>query len=1013
MTELFDFFDAPVVLLLLFLAPVFPLMGRRSITGLGAVRARLAVAARIGVFTLLVLALAGAHRVRRTDALSAIFLLDRSQSVPQDQQKEADELVRDAVRLKRPAEDRVGVISFARDRQIDQPPSAELRSTGREAMLRRDRTDLASALRLAAALAPPDTNNRVVVLSDGNENTGQALGEAAHLSASKVPVDVAPLRYRRQRDVAIERLECPQTATRNEPVALDVILRASHATKGRIQLRHNGNLVSFAGEGGAVQSGIPVTLEPGVTSLRINRPLRESGFHRFTAQFVPDDPSADAAPENDEAQAFTIVGGRDRVLILCQPDVGELTGDERAAQVIAEALAAQSIETDLRISPGFQLDPPALMGYSVVILSNLPAGNLTPDEQKALASYVQEQGGGLIAVGGDSSFCMGGYGGTPLEAILPVETDRTKLNLLSLALVLIIDRSGSMSGEKMELARQAAAASVQLLSSRDKVGVIAFDFVSHWVVRLAPCVAKQRVIHTISRIEAGGGTNLLPAMEEAFLALKGNRSDTQHVVILSDGQSVPGDFLRVAREMAKHGITISTIGVGGGADRALLSSIAQATSGRFYFTDSPKAVPRLFARETVLANRSGIVEESFTPQFGGGPLGDPFLAGIGPSDLPPLHGYVIALPKGSADVSLYHPREGHEDPILARWRAGLGKSVALTSGLWGQWGRDWAAWPGFSKFWAQLVRWTARAPQSDDLNISTSVDGARVTVRVEATTESLAGRSSLSVAAGVVGPDFVSRPVRFAQVGAGISEATFDAEDAGSYVLSVAYRYGNADGSSRQGVAQAGFTINVSPELREVQSNEWLLQELARRTQGRELSPADAARVYRPDPMPVLLTRRPIWSLLLKMACFLFLLDVAIRRVALDPLAALARTRLWLAHAARWRAPQSSATTVESLKFVRGKVRERNLTAAPDRPGAAAPVAGDSAASPDSSAARPEVDAASPGYVGTPTPAEMKREPTTAQRKEDKQVDEDDASPTARLLRAKRRAIRNRGDPPA
>lgn len=984
-------FDSPELLLLLLLLPIFPAIGLRSIAGLGSTRFLVATVVRSALFSLIVLALARPNFTRHSDAQTAIFVIDRSLSVSAANQQLSLDFVREAAREVRPGTDKLAIISFARDRSIDQTASESLWGNAAHQSLQVDRTDLASALRLAAVLAPPDSSSRIVVLSDGNENMGQALNEAAFSSASSIPIDVAPLSYTISQDVMVERLECPQTATTEEPVPLEVVFRAQAPSTGHLRFYHNDRAVNF----GDV-SQIPITLQGGVNRYKLSYPLSTAGFHRFAVEYIATDLSQDSIAANNHARAFTIVGGRDKTLILSQSDLGAVTRVEENARILSEALSAQGIESEVHTVPGTPIDIGMLMNYSAVILTNVPASALEVQEQRALATYVHEMGGGLIVLGGDQSFCMGGYGDTPLEAVLPVETNRARLNLLRLSLILIIDRSGSMSGEKLQLAKKAAAGSAQLLSRLDRIGVIAFDGFPEWVVPFQQCLAKDNVLNAISTIGAGGGTNLHPAMAEAYRVLRGQANDKAHVIILTDGHSMPGDFLGLAKKMSDAGATISTIGVGAEADKELLRKIASATGGRFYFAQSPQSVPRVFARETVLANRSGMVEARFRPLVRGNPS-EPILAGFSQEAFPPLGGYVISVVKGPADVSLVCEREGNTDPILAHWRVGLGKTVAFTSGMWTQWGNEWASWSQFSKFWTQLVRWTARSSQNDDVTLTAEVDGARARLKLEATSEGSLRAAAMQVSASVVGPDFKAVPLKLQQTSLGLFEAEFEAADAGDYMITTAYQVG-ASGALRKGIAHTGFSVPSSPEFRDLKSNEWLLEELARRSGGRILSMADAFRVFKPEPLPVLKTRRPLAEILLKIACFLVLLDVAVRRLSLDPAGTLLQLRKWVGVMVGSSVASASVETLQSLK----DVRRRTSDALPTRSNSVSSKFDDAHwpvqhAEPHIS---PQSNPHSAGAGPTAPPPTASADQLRATREDSP----DDTTHTGRLLRARRKA---------
>ncbi|MFO0836914.1 MAG: VWA domain-containing protein [Phycisphaerae bacterium] len=914
----------PEYLALLAVVPLVILVARRSLAGLGPIRQPLAVALRCGVIALLALALAGPERVRVTDDQTAVFVLDHSASVPRDQQQAAFNFVKRAAREIRPGKDRVALMTFDGAPTVEQLASDGLRVDRLGAGSKPYQTNLAGALRMAMALFPPDTARRVVLLSDGNENIGQALEDADAYAAAGVPIDVTPLRYEHQKEMLIERLTAPASAKLDETVNLGLIIRSQSPASARVLLYQNDQLVDL--DPSSAQAGYPVTLDAGHNRFTIPVPLRQPGAHRFRAVLEPERAADDAVAANNEGRAFTIVGSAERVLILTEPDTDQVSTSAQSADVLERALRQAGIECDVRSVGEVVLDPAFLAGCSLVILSNVSAFSLGEAQQQALASFVRDLGGGLIAIGGDRAFSMGGYQKTPLEEVLPVETDRAKLKLLSLSMVIVIDRSGSMSGEKIEMAKKAAIGAVQLLSRLDRIGVIAFEGRPEWIVPLALCENKQAVLAKLAQIGPGGGTNMYPALEQAYSALAPLNTNLKHVIVLTDGQSEPGDFEGIARRFGNAGITVSTIAVGPDADRNLLTLIAQLSGGRMYATDNAQPLPQIFVRETVLASRSGLFERSFTPKLRGGD--DPVLAGFTQADFAPLEGYVVTAVKPLAQAPLTRPHEDGTDPILAHWQVGLGRSIAFTSGLWPRWGPQWVQWPGFSKLWAQCVRYAARSGQSSEFQITTQIEGEHAKLVLEAS-DQVSALSSVAFAGQLVTPDFAARPLELRQTGPGRFEATFRAPEPGTYVASIAYQYGNGV-AAKSGRIQTGLTVTYSPEYAAVTQNEVLLSELARRTGGRVLYPEHPEAVYEPWSIRPVEARLPVWEDLVRLALFAFLVDVAVRRLAIHPFESLRRVRSFLRELAGFPASPNAAATVATLRGVRERAQASHARAVPD-----------------------------------------------------------------------------------
>jgi len=252
--------------------------------------------------------------------------------------------------------------------------------------------------------------------------------------------------------------------------------------------------------------------------------------------------------------------------------------------------------------------------------------------------------------------------------VLPVTFEAKKEKPDSVAMIIVLDKSGSMGGQKIEMTKEAAKAPLALLKDTDSFGVAAFDYNFYWPVKFQPVVNRAAITQAISSIIAGGETNIYPAMREAYVQLAGSVTQVKHVILLSDGRSLPDDFEGLTKKMADAKITVSTVAVGNGADRELLSQIANWGHGRTYYLEDPTAVPQIFTEETELATGKTLREESFKPVV---KKNVEAFKGIDFNAAPPLLGYVATKSKDTSEVLLESKRK---DPILARWQYGLGKT---------------------------------------------------------------------------------------------------------------------------------------------------------------------------------------------------------------------------------------------------------------------------------------------------------------------------------------------------
>ncbi len=433
-----------------------------------------------------------------------------------------------------------------------------------------------------------------------------------------------------------------------------------------------------------------------------------------------------------------------------------------------------------------------------MILVNVPATVLGQARMEALQRLVAERGKGLVVIGGDQTFGLGEYADSALEEALPVTVqppDRDQV--ATLALVLVIDRSGSMAAtdtadrraNRLDLAKEGAILAVETLKPGDQAGVIAFDTSAQWIAELQALNGSgdvRGVADRISRIQLGGGTDFLDGLTLAYRALQQSTARTKHVILMTDGEAPEAGIPQLLAAMRRGGITVSTLGVSAdisGSGKAVLERIARTGQGRSYFTNSPNDVPRIMTQEARLAGRSYKEEHDFKPRL---MTPAPPVRGLVPSELPDLHGYIRTSPKRAAEIVL---ASDQNEPILAQWQYGLGRATVWTSEAEGAWGRDWAA-PGavsdaFKRLWPQMVRWTMAAPASPDLRVSVTPDGVNAQVRVESFTPEGTFRNLLQTAADVSLPDGSGQRIPLLQTGPGRYEGRFPLAGAGVYALQV------------------------------------------------------------------------------------------------------------------------------------------------------------------------------------------------------------------------------------
>src|SRR5438552_4320654 len=846
----------PEGLVLLALVPLAVYLSLRGRTLMRRGRRRLSLALRVGVIVLLVLAISGLELVRASDRLSVVFLVDRSDSMSASQKAQQDDYVRSAIAAMG-AEDAAGVVAFGADALVDRPVTTDKSPPDLASRPAPGYTNLADAIRLGLAVAPAETARRLVLLSDGKENAGNADWAARLAAANSVPIDIVDFPSTAGPEVWVEYLKAPTTVRDRERISLQFSIRSSLDTTATLSLYVDG----------VPASAQQVSLVRGANNFAQDLPPLAPGFHTYALQVDPP-AGADTRPENNRYSAYSVVLGKPRVLVV-QKGPGE-------GEALKSALAP-SIDADLVTPDAMPADPKALAGYEAVVLVNVPATSLSQTAMNALQTVVRDLGKGLVVIGGDESYAAGGYFRTPLEEMLPVDLNLpSKLNIPSVAMALVIDRSGSMemahnanggSVTKIELAKEAAYRAVAQLSAHDYVGVITFDSEANWVVEMQPLGDPTQFKGRIGGITSGGGTNIYSGLAPAVDALIQSKAKSKHIVLLTDGESEGGDYDGLLKKMAANGITISTVAVGTDDDTSFLKSLAEQGKGRYYYTEEGNTLPEIFAHESHLAARSYIIEHPFTPAR---TSPSSILDGLG--GLPQLQGYIGTSQKPGGQVVLVSDAG---DPVLAQWQYGLGRVVAWTSDAKGQWAKDWVGWENFARFWSQAVRWSTGSMAGNALQSQVEMDAGTAHITVDAAAPDGNFVNDLNADAVIIAPDLTTTTVKLNQSAAGRYEGSFPASEEGAYLLRVKAS-GQTFGTSSQTL---GFAVPYSPEYRGSDTTEDVLPRLASITGGRALGLADTASAFQHN-LPVVSSQTSLWPLLLLLAILLLPFDVGVRRVA-------------------------------------------------------------------------------------------------------------------------------------
>ncbi len=828
-----------LLFLILALLPVF-WFHRHSLVDMPVRQRGVSVGIRCLILGLLVLALSGATLGLKSDRQQVIVLIDRSASVSEEGERIAAETAR-ALDAQKPRADRVDVIYFAGDRTplMSVPEAAAWTNAVPEAWADRE-TDVAGALQESLAQLDPAYGGRIVLCSDGHATTLDPLSHLRGAARAGRRVDVVPLPSHEDAEVQVTQVKAPGRVYVGEPFPLRVTVQSKETTTARVIVYVNG-----------VQSHQEeMTLKPGLNTASFRQIPAEERVLRYSVKVEADN---DRFVDNNIGYALVRTAGKPKVLLIDpRPQDGKY---------LRWALQKEDIEMEVRSVRGIPRTVADLQNFDLLCFSDVAATELTVVQMDLIRTYVRDLGGGFIMLGGENSFGLGGYYKTVIEEILPVRTDfERERETPSLGMVLVVDKSGSMGGKKIELAKEAAKATAELLDSRDQLGVVAFDGQSRWVCEIHSAADREYIFERISSLQAGGGTAMGPALSAAYSGLEMTVVKLKHVILLTDGHSTPANYYDVVTAMRSSGITVSTVGVGNGADQELLERIASWGEGRYYFTEDPLTIPQIFAKETITASRSAIREQPFMAL----PMtAHQVVQGIDFDSAPFLLGYVSTKPKPTCELILVTESS---EPLLALWRFGLGQVAAFTSDAKNRWAAEWVEWPGFSKFWAQVVREIMRSESVGGMQARVVPAGKELQIEVDAPEPQ--GDFALTV----VGPNLGPTEHRLEQEAPGLYTVSVPADDFGDYHLQIARTVAGQVVER----AEAEYSQGYPDELRIRPADEERLRTWA--AAGGGGFDVSTETFFQSDRLQGDRIIR-FWPLLLSLAMLVLLLDVALRRI--------------------------------------------------------------------------------------------------------------------------------------
>lgn len=707
-----------------------------------------------------------------------------------------------------------------------------------------------AGVRLAAAMLPAGEPGRVVLAAPARSSLGTFTDAIPTLRLANASVDVIPPADTGEAgDLAVSRLSAPATLYVGDAFDLSGLVYAP--------VEQSAGITIF--EDGVQLATLTANLLPGFNWVDTRIKQAKRGATLYEMAVAGDN---DTLPGNDRAGLQVQVDAVPRILVVSpQPQQG---------QTFADLLVSQGFEATL-ISPKeafWQLSQ--WLDFDTIILMNVPALDLQTRQQEMIEQAVSEYGRGLFIMGGENTFGPGGYFETALERLSPLSS-RVPRESPEAALVFVLDRSGSMSQavgavNRLDIAKEATRAAVGLLNKQSRVSIIVFDSEAHVVLPMTTGVDPAQVEAALKTFDAGGGTAIFPGLEAALKQLQGVDAPARHIIVMTDGLTQRGDFASLLTRAREQNITVSGVAIGRGADISSVREIADRGGGSFHTSVDFQALPSILSQEALLLSGTPIEQGATVPRWTSAQQ-ERFLAAL-PDALPAISGFVLTTAKPDAELAITTAdQQGEQMPLLATWRYGNGRVLALTTQGVGAWSQRWLEMPEYPRMLADTVRAFLPATQPPGLSLSAVRRGDEVLVRLDALDDVGMPRTGLSYVATATplaeGGDTVAMPFNLLETAPGRYEGSFAAASSGLYEIET----GSGDLTAKRQLF-IDYPAALDPG-----APRQSFDVLASATGGRSLTGADKLFVD----VPTRLAALPGWPLWTAMALMLFMADLFVR----------------------------------------------------------------------------------------------------------------------------------------
>jgi Ca-activated chloride channel homolog len=855
-------FEHPALLWLLAATPLVIAPGilaiRAGRIGAGA----LSTVLRLGVFAALVLMLAGLQLPTRTAAerMTVVVALDQSSSIAPDQRQWMTGRLA-ALRASMSPRDRLAVIGFGRDAQLLKPVGDPRLPIDSKPSADPSATDIGGALTTAIGLFPPADEKHLILLSDGNETTGDARDELPSLAEAGVRVYATAPPPSANARVALTNFAAPAVVHAGTSFALrlDLDSEADAPAEAEIKLLSDG----------AAVGGQRITLNPGLNRFELPYQISRSGAYLLKAEVSVPPPLVSVNPQVETAVS---VLPPPRVLVIAAV----------APQSLIKALRMRGYDVAQAGPHNLPVDPRAYLQYQAVVVANVTADALDDHAQYALNRYVADYGGGLVVTG--DTLRDPKFHDSDLEKTLPITfaPQPPPPTREPIAVYLLIDRSNSMSynsrypavrdGERIRYAKQAAAALLNQLDDTDYAGVIAFDSEPYVLGHLRPLGEdRDELLNRVARLEPGGGTDFKEALETAEREILATGIAVREVILLTDGDTNRQyhDHDELMADYAKEQIPVSTIRIGPDVENLrLLQDFAENTGGIFYRVEDITRLPQLLVNLTHEAENFKRHQHSRVTVRARSAI----LNGIDAASIPPMDFFDQADPKGGAEIPLEVEAGATRAPLLITWQYELGRSAVFAGDPDSMGSLAWIRWDHYAEFWSQLISWVTRPgdPGPFTLRITPGPDGTLKIVAEKADSVPVA-----NLFARITGPGQDSG-VPLTQAGDTLYQGESAPLPRGNYKVSLIIKAGDTERVLlERPIAFAGPGSADTAELRLRPPDQDLLRTLAAGTGG--AFSATVADDLRPAGATVI-RYHGVSGKLLPLAVLLMLAEVFVRR---------------------------------------------------------------------------------------------------------------------------------------